>query len=68
VKTLKAGTYKFVVTDKASIHNFVLEGPGVSRAITSVPFTGTKTVTVKLRKGASTSTTASLTRAPCSAS
>jgi plastocyanin len=51
VKTLKAGTYKFVVTDKASIHSFVLEGPGVERTITSVPFTGTKTVTVKLRKG-----------------
>jgi plastocyanin len=51
VKTLKAGTYTFVVSDKASIHNFVLEGPGVERTITAVSFTGTKTVTIKLRKG-----------------
>jgi plastocyanin len=51
VTKLTAGTYRFVVSDKASIHNFVLEGPGVSKAITSIPFTGTKTVTVKLRKG-----------------
>ena len=51
VKTLKAGTYTLVVNDKADIHNFVLEGPGVERDVTTVPFVGTKTVTVKLRKG-----------------
>jgi plastocyanin len=51
VKTLKAGTYTLVVHDKADIHNFVMEGPGVERDVTTVPFTGTKTVTVKLRKG-----------------
>jgi plastocyanin len=51
VRTLKAGTYTFVIADKASIHNFVVEGPGVERDITSVPFVGTKTVTIKLRKG-----------------
>ena len=39
------------MSDKASIHNFVLEGPGVERQITTVPFKGTKTVTVKLRAG-----------------
>ena len=50
-KTLKAGTYTFVISDRASIHNFVLEGPGVERDITTAPFTGTKTVTIKLRKG-----------------
>ena len=50
-KTLRAGTYTFVISDRASIHNFVLEGPGVERDITTVPFTGTKTVTIKLRKG-----------------
>ena len=48
---MKAGTYTFVIADKASIHNFVVEGPGVERDITSVPFVGTKTVTIKLRKG-----------------
>jgi plastocyanin len=51
VRTLKAGRYTFVVSDRASIHNFNLEGPGVDRAITAVPFVGTKTVTVLLRRG-----------------
>ena len=51
VKSLKKGTYSITVVDKASIHNFVLEGPGVERQITSVPFKGTKTVTVKLLGG-----------------
>jgi hypothetical protein len=51
IRTLKAGTYTFVVADKASIHNFQIEGPGVDRAITTVGFTGTKTVSIRLRKG-----------------
>ena len=51
VKALKAGKYTFVVTDKASIHDFVVEGPGVSKEITGVAFVGTKTVTLNLRKG-----------------
>jgi non-ribosomal peptide synthetase component E (peptide arylation enzyme) len=50
VKTLKHGTYKIVVRDKSSAHNFHLFGPGVNKT-TSVPFTGTKTWTVKLKKG-----------------
>src|SRR3954451_13438817 len=51
VKTLKAGTYTFVIVDKASIHNFQIEGPGLDRAIATVPFTGSKTVTIRLRAG-----------------
>jgi plastocyanin len=51
VKTLKAGTYKLVVQDKAAIHDFHLIGPGLSKVVTSVSFTGTKTVTVTLKKG-----------------
>ena len=51
VTKLKAGSYTLVVHDKADIHNFVLEGPGVEREVTTVPFKGTKTVTVKLRAG-----------------
>jgi hypothetical protein len=54
VTALKAGTYKLVVTDKAAIHNFVIEeekGGSFEEAVTSVSFTGTKTVTVKLTKG-----------------
>jgi plastocyanin len=54
VKTLKAGTYKFVISDKASIHNFVVEqekGGKFEKDLTSVSFMGTKTVSVKLKKG-----------------
>ena len=52
VKTLKAGKYAFVVTDKASIHNFTLDGPGFEdKTITGTGFTGTKSVTLKLKKG-----------------
>ena len=50
VKTLKHGTYKIVVNDKSSAHNFHLFGPGVSKK-TSVSGVGTKTWTVKLKKG-----------------
>jgi hypothetical protein len=51
IRTLKAGRYTLVVTDKSSIHNFRLIGPGVNRAITTVGGTGTKTVTLMLKKG-----------------
>lgn len=51
VKKLKATTYRFKITDKSSSHNFHLKGPGYNKAITSVGFTGTKTVTIKLKKG-----------------
>jgi plastocyanin len=50
VTTLKHGTYKFVISDKSSIHNFHLSGPGVN-VKTSVSATGTKTFTVTLKKG-----------------
>jgi len=50
-KTLKHGRYTFAISDKASIHNFQIEGPGVDRAITTVSFQGTKTVTILLRPG-----------------
>jgi plastocyanin len=54
VKSLKAGSYKFVVADKATIHGFTIEqesGGKFEKALTAVPFTGTKTVTVKLKAG-----------------
>ena len=54
VKTLKAGTYTLVVSDKATIHNFVLEkskGGTFEKEITTVPFTGKKALKVKLTKG-----------------
>jgi plastocyanin len=54
VKSLKAGSYSFVVADKASIHNFVLEkkkGGTFEKELTTVPFKGTKTVKIKLTAG-----------------
>lgn len=52
VKTLKAGSYKFVIADKATIHAFSLDGPhGFAKDFTTIPFTGTKTVTIKLKAG-----------------
>jgi hypothetical protein len=54
VKTLKAGKYTFVITDKASIHNFTLKqtkGRHFLRMLTGTAFTGTKSVTVTLKKG-----------------
>ena len=49
-KPTKAGKIKLVVSDKASIHNFHLVGPGVN-VKTSVSGTGTKTFIVTLKKG-----------------
>ena len=54
VKTLKPGSYRITVKDKSNMHNFHLKGPGVNKVITSTPFVGTKTVTVKLKKGSYT--------------
>jgi plastocyanin len=54
VKTLKAGTYKFVITDKADIHTFDVKqksGGKFHKEITTDTFTGKKTVTIKLSKG-----------------
>jgi hypothetical protein len=56
VKRLKAGKYKIVVTDKSSIHNFTLERekpsrPKLEKDLTSLGFTGTKTVTWTLKPG-----------------
>ena len=52
VTKLKAGKYTFVISDRASIHNFSLDGPkGFEKTFTSVPFKGTKTVTVPLKAG-----------------
>ena len=52
VKTLKAGTYTLVIHDKASIHAFSLDGPhGYAKDFTTVPFVGTKTLTVAFKAG-----------------
>jgi hypothetical protein len=51
VTTLKPGKYTLTVSDKSSSHDFVLKGPGVTKRITGVGFTGTKTATVTLKRG-----------------
>jgi plastocyanin len=48
--TLKAGRYTIVVRDNSSEHNFRLRGP-VSRQITGIAQTGTKSVTLNLKPG-----------------
>ena len=56
VKTLKAGKYKIVVSDKATIHNFTLERekpskPHFEKLITGTSFKGTKTLVWTLKPG-----------------
>ncbi len=50
LKTIKAGTYKIKVEDKATIHNFHLFGPGLNKK-TSVQFKGETVWTIKLKAG-----------------
>jgi plastocyanin len=55
-KTLKAGTYKFVISDKSDFHNFTLERekprkPHFEFHITTTGFTGSKTKTITLKPG-----------------
>jgi plastocyanin len=52
VTKLKARTpYRFVIRDRAAIHDFRLRGPGIDRVLTSVSFQGTKSYTLRLKKG-----------------
>ena len=53
VKTLKAGSYTFVIHDMATAHGFSLDGPhGFARDLAAVPFMGTKTIVLNLKAGA----------------
>jgi len=54
VRSLRAGTYRFAITDKSSLHNFTLEretGGRFEKHLTGTAFTGPKTVTVILKRG-----------------
>lgn len=52
VTTLKKSVrYRFLINDRSSIHDFHLIGPGLNRVLTSVGFTGTKSVVLTLKKG-----------------
>ncbi|HMJ00183.1 MAG TPA: hypothetical protein VK488_10155 [Gaiellaceae bacterium] len=53
--SLKAGTYRVTVTDRSAIHNFTLERespkPKIEKHVTGTAFTGTKTITITLKRG-----------------
>ncbi len=51
VTVVRAGRYRIRVTDRARDHNFRLRGRGVNREITGVAFRGTRTVTLRLKRG-----------------
>ena len=56
VKSLKAGKYRFVITDKSTFHNFTVERekpskPKLEKHLTGTAFTGTKTVEMTLKPG-----------------
>ena len=52
VKTIKHGTYTFVISDDSAIHNYELDGPhGKSWTFTSIAFKGKKTRTLNLVAG-----------------
>jgi hypothetical protein len=52
VKTLKAGSYKFVINDRSNFHGYSLDGPhGFAKDFTKIPFVGKKTFVVKLKAG-----------------
>ena len=52
VTKLKAGTaYRFVISDRSSIHDFHLSGPGLNRVLTGVEYTGTQSFVLRLKKG-----------------
>jgi plastocyanin len=52
VTMLKTGVrYRFLISDRSSIHDFHLTGPGLNRMLTTVDFTGTRSFVLTLRKG-----------------
>ena len=54
VRLVKPGSYLFVIADKSSFHNFTLEresGGKFEKHLTTTPFKGVKSVTIKLGKG-----------------
>lgn len=56
VTSLKAGKYKFVISDKSTFHNFTVErekpsSPKIEKHITSTSFMGSKTVVMTLKPG-----------------
>src|SRR5262245_44229872 len=54
VEIVPAGLVTFRIRDQASTASFCLRGPGMNRVLTTAAFAGTKTVTLRLRRGAYT--------------
>ena len=50
VKRIRHGTYRMLIEDKSSNHNFHLIGPGINKK-TTVAFKGKQRWTVRLKKG-----------------
>jgi plastocyanin len=50
VRQVRRGRYRVVVHDRSPTHNFHLRGPGLNKR-TTVPFRGSRTWTVTLRRG-----------------
>jgi plastocyanin len=52
VTNLKKGVpYRFMISDRSSIHDYHLVGPGLNRMLTTVGFAGTKSFVLRLKKG-----------------
>jgi hypothetical protein len=56
IASLRAGTYKFVIADRSTYHNFTVERekpskPKLEMHLTGTGFTGTKTVKMTLKPG-----------------
>lgn len=53
VRSLRAGTYKFVVHDYSKVHNFALGSQTQNKRIftTGIPWVGTRTYTLRLVPG-----------------
>ena len=51
VSKLRPGTYLLAVLDRSPIHDFHISGPGLNKVVTRVPFVGTKTIKIRLRRG-----------------
>jgi plastocyanin len=56
IASLRAGTYKFVISDRSTYHNFTVERekpstPKLEKHLTGTGFTGTKTVSMTFKPG-----------------
>jgi hypothetical protein len=54
VERVRAGLVSFRIRDHSSTVSFCLKGPGMNRALATLAFAGTRTVTLRLRRGAYT--------------